>query len=62
MPETVSHLSVNFNHYEHQGINLRLTHVVGGGVLVEVEREDTKTVLMKINLPANTKLQDRRGT
>lgn len=54
-------LIVSFKHYEHQGIDLKLTPVVGGGHLLEVIRCDTQAILLKVELPSTTALFDRRN-
>ena len=55
-----SQLIVSFKHYEHQGIDLVLQSAVGGGFTLQVIRCDTMATLLKIELPATTKLLDRR--
>ena len=54
-------LIVSFKHYEHQGIDLKLVSTVGGGMLLQVARGDNSNVLLKVELPKNTKLFDRRS-
>jgi hypothetical protein len=56
------HLSVNFSHYEHQGIDLKLEREVGGGLTLSIIRTDTQRLLTKIMLPSSTALIDRRGS
>lgn len=57
---STNHLLVSFKHYEHQGIDLKIITVVGGGHLLEISRKDNGNVLMKVELPKSTALMDRR--